>query len=75
MDDKRKIWLSVFFAGFLIAVSLWLMMYEFDHHGLSFLAVLLGLFVVAVLQIWTLYVYDTFRRLPQDVQDNFFKLR
>jgi hypothetical protein len=49
-------------------------MLEFDHHGLSFLAVLLGLFTVAVLQIWMLYAYDMFQRLPQDVKDNFWKL-
>lgn len=39
----------MFVAAVLIAFSLWFMMREFDHYGLSYLAVMLGFFAVAIL--------------------------
>ena len=48
-----------------VAVLLRFMMLEFNYHGLSYLAVVLGLAAVGVLQMMGFYMNEKIREMPE----------
>ena len=58
----------VIFTAVSIGILLRLMMYEFDHNGLSFLAVVFGFGAVGVFQMSSIYMTEKVREMPQPLK-------
>jgi len=68
MSILGKLYPVVILTAVSIGILLRLMMYEFNHNGLSYLAVLFGFGAVGVLQLSSIYMNEKIREMPLPVK-------
>ena len=68
MSILGKLYPVVILTAVSIGILLRLMMYEFNHYGLNYLAVIFGFGAVGILQMSSIYMNEKIREMPLPVK-------